>query len=275
MFAFGSNMMASSLLNTFFDNLYSLVIGKLFSPATLGYYNRAINLQNHASQSLSSVTNRVTFPVFSRLQDDPARMKRGLQKALVTLAFIQFPLLIGLAAVADPLIRFLLTDAWAPSIPYLQLLCFSGLLYPAHLLNLNVLTAMGRSDLFFRIGLVKRVLTILNIVVACRWGVTAMLWGQILLSLVAFVINSYYTKRLIGYSMSEQVRDLAPYFAASALMGLLAFAVSLPPSSGNLAQLTFKAGTGAAIYILLSRGFKLTALTELSGFIRNRWVPSA
>jgi teichuronic acid exporter len=267
MFTFGSNMMANSLLNTFFDNLYSLVIGKLFSPVTLGYYNRASNLQNHASQSLAMMANRVTFPVFSRLQDDPARLKRGLQKAMTTLAFVQFPLLIGLAAVAKPMVLVLLTEKWAASIPYLQLLCFAGLLYPVHLLNLNILIALGRSDLFFRIGVLKRVLMVLNIAVTWRWGVMALLWGQVLNSFIAYFLNSMYTKRFTGYSMPEQLRNLAPYALASLLMGLVVYFVNLPLPPGHIAQLAVKIGAGIATYALACCGMRLKAVHEIADLI--------
>jgi teichuronic acid exporter len=262
--------MASSLMNKVFDNLTSLVIGKVFSAAALGYYTRAVTLQDAASQSLASVANRVTFPVFSQLQNDPARMKRGLRKGMTTLAFIQFPLLLGLAAAAEPLVLLLLTEKWAPSIPYLQVLCFAGLLYPVHLLNLNVLVAMGRSDLFFRLGIVKRGLQVAAILITFRWGVLAMIWGQVITSLLSYFLNAYFTKRFIDYSIPEQLSDLLPYLSISVLMALAVYFTDLPLPAGSLLQLAFKVTFGFTIYATASRIFRLGALADLGELIRSR-----
>jgi O-antigen/teichoic acid export membrane protein len=260
LFGFGSGMVASIVLNNLFENLYLLVIGKLFSPVTLGFYTRAATLQTTVSQSLAAVANRVTFPVFSRLQDDPARLKRGLHRAMTTIALVQFPMLIGLAAVAKPLVLFLLTEKWAASIPYLQLLCFAGLLYPMHLLNLNVLIATGHTDLLLRLEIIKRLLVVVNISITFRWGVLAMVWGQVINNIIAYYLNSYFTRRLIGYSLAEQLRDLYPYLAASTVMGIMVVWANLPLS---------------VVYWLLCRGLRLPALAELSGIIRSRkFVPA-
>lgn len=269
LFKFGSGMLGSVLLNNIFENLYSLVIGKVFSAVTLGYYTRAATLQNMASQCPAMVVNRVTFPVFSKLQDEPARLKRGFQKAITTTAFVQFPALVGLAAVAKPLVLVLLTEKWAPAIPYLRLLCFVGLLYPMHLLNLNVLVANGRSDLMLRIELIKRVLVITNIAVTYRWGVLAMVWGQVVNSVLAFFLNSFYTRRFIGYSVPNQIRDISPYLAAAAAMGTVVILIELPQTFGNLAQLGVKCLAGGITYFLICRGFRLPAFSEVVSLFRR------
>ena len=210
MFAFGSGMAASSVVNTLFENLYALVIGKLFSAAALGFYSRAETLQNLPAQSLASVVGRVTFRVFSSLQGDITRLHNGLRKAITSITLLHFPVMIGLAAVARPLVLLLLTDKWAPSVPYLQLLCFVGLWYPLHLLNLNALLAVGRSGLFFRLEVIKKLLTVSNVLITFRWGIQAMICGQIVNSFLCFFINSYYSKRFVGYSTWQQMRDVSP-----------------------------------------------------------------
>ncbi|MGZ4960928.1 MAG: lipopolysaccharide biosynthesis protein [Limisphaerales bacterium] len=272
LFAFGSGMMASTLTNQVCDNLMSLVIGRMFSPVMLGFYSRAVTLQDAASQALASMANRVTFPVFSQIQDDPPRMKRAVQKAMTTIAFVQFPMLIGLGAVARPLVLFLLTDKWAPTIPYLQLLCCAGLLYPVHLLNLSVLTSMGRSDLYFRLGVIKRVLQIAAMLVTFKWGVLVMVWGQVVVSFISFFVNSFYTKRFIGYSIPEQMRDLFPYATASCAMGLAVSVATLPIPEGHAGQLFFKIALGAIIYGVLGSVFPFGAVRELKSIVRNRAV---
>ncbi len=151
MFGFGSRLLASGLLDQVFNNIYSLVIGKLFSARDLGFFTRASGIRALPTQTLAGMIGRVTFPVLSTIQDDPARMKRGLKKALSTLALLNFPMMIGLAVLAYPLVVLFLTEKWSESVGYLQLLCLSGLLYPLHAVNLDLLKALGRSDLFLRL----------------------------------------------------------------------------------------------------------------------------
>ena len=193
MFGFGSRLLASGLLDQIFSNIYLVVIGKLFSANDLGFFTRASSLQELPSQTLAGVVGRVTFPVFSTIQDDPARLKRGLKKALTLLVLINFPMMIGLAVVARPLVLVLLTEKWAESIIYLQLLCAVGLLFPLHLINLNILQSMGRSDLFLRLEIIKKALVVINIAVTWRWGISAMICGMVAMSMIAYYLNSYYT----------------------------------------------------------------------------------
>jgi teichuronic acid exporter len=270
LFRFGSSMMASSVVSRVFDNLTSLVIGKVFAPSVLGFYSRAFSLHEIASQSLASVANRVTFPVFSQIQDDPVRLKRALQNGMTMLVFLQFPLLIGLAAVAEPLVLVLLTEKWAPCIPYLQVLCLAGLLYPVHLLNLNILMAMGHSKLFFKLEIIKKIMLAANILITFRWGVLAMVWGMVVVSVAGYFLNACYAKRLIKYSIPEQLRDLLPYFGASAVMGLTVYLVNLPAAAGTAVQLIFKIVLGMAVYGCSTRLLGLTGLAKLSEAFRGR-----
>ena len=269
MFSFGSGMVASSLLNTVFENLYLLVIGKFFTAASLGFYNRAQALQVVVSQSLATITNRVTFPVFAELQKEKERLRSGMQKAMVTVAFLQFPMLIGMAAVAKPLVLSLLGDQWAPSIPYLQLFCFAGLLYPIHVLNLNILTALGRSDLLFKLELIKRAIVITNILITCRYGVLVMVLGQVIVNIISYFINSYYSKRLIGYSAWDQVCDLYPILGISCMMGIIV-SLSYPfMPLDNIGQLIFKVGLGAIVYLGIGMLIRLSVLEEIFSLLRK------
>jgi len=274
LFAFGSRVVASRLLNTFFDNLYPLIIGKLFPVATLGFYNRAHTFQGTIAQSLGAIANRVTFPVFSRLQDDPARMRSGLRKALNASAFIQFPAMIGLAVIAKPLVLLLLTEKWLPSVPYIQALCFVGLLYPLHILNLNVLSALGRSDLFLRLEIIKKILVVVTILVTFRWGVLVMLWGQVVSGILAYALNSYYTKKFIGYSIGEQMRDLYPYLLAAGVMAIPVYWINVPIPAAHPVQLMFKGMLGASLYFLICRVLRLSALDEILRMARRRNLPA-
>jgi teichuronic acid exporter len=263
MFGFGSRLMASGLLDQIFRNLYLLVIGKLFSATDLGFFTRAQTFGELPSQTLSGMVGRVTFPVFSTIQDDPARLKRGLKKALTTLVLVNFPMMIGIAAVARSLVLVLLTEKWAESIPYLQLLCLVGLMFPLHVINLNLLQALGRSGLFLRLEIIKKVMTVINIALTWRWGISAMIYGMMATSIISYYLNSYYTGVLIGYTIREQLRDLFPYLITAVLMGIALFATGLLAFPNHWSMLLAQISTGIAIYVCLCWVFRLTAFMEI------------
>lgn len=263
MFGFGSSMLFSGLLNQIFDNIYLVVIGRLFSAADLGFFTRAKNMNDLPTQTLSGMVGRVTFPVFATIQDDPARLKRGLKKSLTMLVLVNFPMMIGLAIIASPLVLVLLTEKWAPSVPYLQLLCMAGLLYPLQLMNLNVLQAMGRSDLFLRLEIIKKSLIVVNIVFTWRWGISAMIYGMIVISIISYYLNSYYNNILISYPIKEQMLDLFPYFIMASLMGFAVYAAGLPQFAHHWSLLLVQITTGMVVYVLLCRVFRLQAFMEI------------
>jgi len=263
LFGFGSRLLASNVLNQIFDNIYLVVIGRMFSAADLGFFTRAKNLNDLPSQSLSHMVGRVTFPVFSTIQNDHVRLKRGLKKALTTLVLVNFPMMIGLAIVARPLVLVLLTDKWAPSIPYIQLLCAAGLLFPLQLMNLNVLQALGRSDLFLRLELIKKALIVANIAITWQWGISAMIYGMIVTSIISYYLNSYYNGMLISYPIKEQVFDLFPYLMVSVLMGTVVFATGSLQFPNHWSLLLAQITTGIVAYVLLCRVFRLKAFMEI------------
>lgn len=263
MFNFGSKMLLTGLLNTFFQNIYLVIIGKLFSPADLGFYSRAKQTQQLPVESISHIVTRVIFPVFSTIQDDKLRLKRGVRQALSAMVSVSFPMLIGLAVVSKPLILVLLTEKWLPCVPYLRLLCAVGLIYPVHIINLIVLTSQGRSDLFLRLELIKKGLVVLSIAITYRWGISAMIWGQIMVSIIAYYINSYYTGRMINYPIREQIVDLMPYLGVSIIMGISIFTIQFIHFPAHWILLLMQITIGAGIYILLSYFFHLSAFDNI------------
>jgi teichuronic acid exporter len=273
MFGFGSRLFASSLLNTTFENIYFVVIGRLFSAAQLGLYSGASKIQNLATINITGVVTQVAFPVFSLIQDDPVRLKRSMRKAMMVLAFVNFPLMVGLALVARPLVYVLLTEKWAASIYWLQLLCVAGLLYPFQALHLNALNAKGRSDLFLKLEVLKKVLIAILVAITYRWGVTGIIWGQIGMSVCHYYINSYYTSRLIHYSLREQLTDLAPYAAVSAVMGAGVYIIQSLPFTGYTVPLLMGILLGVSLYVALSYLLGLSAFLEMTSAARDRLRP--
>lgn len=263
MFGFGSKVLCASLLNTIFDNIYYLVIGKMFSPTALGYYTRADNLQQLPSNTLAAMVSRVTFPVFSMIPDDLDRIKRGMTKALTLLSLVNFPLMIGLAVVARPLVIVLLTDKWQPCVSYLQLLCMVGLIFPLHLINLNILQAMGRSDMFLRLEVIKKIMVALAIIITWHFGIMAMITGQVAVSFAGYYLTMYYNKKLLRYSIWGQIKDLFPYLINAMLMGLVIYMMNYIQFQNILVSLLIEVFVGFVVYVGLCWLQKLPVFLEI------------
>jgi O-antigen/teichoic acid export membrane protein len=263
MFGFGSKMLISGLLNQIFSNCYLLIIGRFFSATDLGFFTRAKTLGELPTQTLSLMVGRVTFPAFSTIQDDPARLKNGLKKALVLLVMVNFPMMICLMVIARPLVLLLLTEKWADSIPYLQLFCLVGLMFPLHLINLNVLQALGRSDLFLRLEIIKKILIIINVSITWHWGISAMIYGMIVTSLISYYLNSYYIGKLINYAILEQFWDVVAYLFFAALMAIVVHAVGFLPFPNLWLQLVVQLLIGMLTYIALCRLFRLSGFMDI------------
>jgi teichuronic acid exporter len=263
MFGFGSRILVSGLINRIFDNIYLLVIGKLFSATDLGFFTRAKVMQELPSQTLSWIVGRVTFPIFSTIQNDQTRLKRGMRKALTFLVLVNFPMMIGLAVIARPLVLVLLTEKWAECIPYLQLLCLVGLFSPVILINSNLLFALGRSKIHLRVEIIKKVLIVMNIAITWRWGISAMIYGMIVTSVMFFYLNSYYTGVLIGYAIRDQLRDLFPSLITAVLMGMAVYVVGLMPFPNLWFMLLVQISIGTVMYVCLCRLFRLWAFMEI------------
>jgi len=266
MFGFGSKLLFSNLLNQTFNNIYSLVIGKLFSARDLGFYSRAKSLQE-----ISSFTDtiwRVTFPVFSKIQDDPARLKRGVKKTLTWIVLVNFPLMIGLLVISRPLVIVLLTEKWTQSIPYFRLFCVSGLMLPFDMMNMNVLMALGRSDIYLRLEIIKKILVILSISIMWRYGIIYIIYGMIATDFISCFISSYYTKIFIKYSILEQLNDCLLSFFVSVAMGIIVFIIGMISFDNIYSGLFVQIVSGVVIYIILCRLFKLDAFMEI---LKDSW----
>lgn len=231
LFAFGSKLLASGLLDTIYNNIYPLVIGKVFSSSILGVYSKAKALAEFPSSNITGVLQNVTFPVLSTIQNEEERLADAYKRFLKISAFVIFPLMLGLSSVADPFIRLVLTDKWENAIYLLQIICFAMMWYPIHAINLNILQVKGRSDYFLKLEIIKKVQGIIILCITVPMGIVAMCYGQVISSMISLVWNTYYTKKLIGYGYWAQMRDLLPIFIHSLIMwGLVLFIVNLMPS---------------------------------------------
>lgn len=225
LFGFGSRLAASSIIDVVFRDLYLVLIGRLFPVATLGYYTRAHQFASFPSSNLSGILQRVSYPVLCRLQDDDEALRAAYIKFLRMSAFVVFIPMMILFAVAKPLILVLVTAKWLPAVPLLQILCISMMWYPVQALNLNLLQTKGRSDLFLKLEIIKKIVFVGIVIIVTRYGLEAMCWGLVANSIISLFINTTYTGRLIGVNRMIHLRELLPiilYAFSTACVGLLA-----------------------------------------------------
>lgn len=251
LFSYGSKLLMSSLINTSFTNIYTLIIGKYFSVIHLGYYTRAKQFTDLPSMNMNSIIGRVTFPILSTIQDDKMEFKNKFQRIIKSTMFLSFTLMFGLAAIAEPLVITLIGEKWRPVIIYLQLLCFASSLYPLHSLNLSILKIYGRSDLFLRLEIIKIFLIIPFVYFGIKFGIIYLIIGQLASSIIAYFLNSFWSKSLINYSSFEQLKDIVPSLILAIIIGcgvfLLGNSLSTRPLYTLFAQIIF----GLIVFLIL------------------------
>ncbi len=261
MFSFGYKLMISGLIDTVYRNIYLFIIGKYFSATDLGYYTRADQFKNLPSQNISEVIQRVSYPVLSKIQDDIPRLKVAYQKVLRSTMLLTFVLMILMIATAKPLILTLIGEKWLPSVVYLQLLSVVGIFYPLQAINLNMLKVYGRSDLFLRLEIIKKILAIPVILIGIYLGIKMMIVGMIVLSVVSYFLNSYYSGRNIGYSSLQQLKDIFPSFLLAVFIGGIAFLVGLFLDLPNYLILIIQLTAGGVLL------FGMAELTKMKDYI--------
>lgn len=269
LWGFGCKMLGSGLLDTIYNNIYPIVIGKYFSALDLGNYTRAQQFANLPSSNVTGVLQRVTFPVLSSIQNEDERLARNYRKILKLSAFLIFPLMLILSAVADPLIRVLLSDKWEGCIILLQILCFSLMWYPIHAINLNLLTVKGRSDLFFRLEVFKKIIGVSIMVVTIPHGIIWMVSGGIVSSMISLIINTYYTGKLINVGYLKQMGDLLPILSVSFAVWIIVHG-SMMMSSNIYVQLIIGSLVGVIVYLVLAKLFLRTEWEDAMSMVPDR-----
>ena len=273
MFSFGSKLLFSGLLNTAYTNLYQFVIGRRFSKQDLGYYSRADQFAQFPSSNITGIMQRVTYPILCTIADDDEKLLAAYRQYIKLAAYIIFPLMIGLAAIAKPLINVVLGQKWQFASIILQILCFSYLWYPIHAINLNLLMVKGRSDLFLRVEIIKKVVGICILVIVMNFSVELMAIGNIASSFIALFINTYYTKKIVGYGIRNQVKDILPCLILSISSCVPAFVLSqLFPNNGLI--MLFSIILAVGIYLLISNIMKIDEFmlvkSSLVTLVQNR-----
>lgn len=269
LFSFGSKLMLSGLLDTLYKNIYTLVIGKVFNASSLGHYTRAHQFADFPSSNLTGIMQRVTYPVLCNIQEDDERLKNVYRRFLKLSAFIIFPLMLGLSAVSEPFVEIFIGRQWSYCSSLLQILCFSMMWFPIHAINLNLLQVKGRSDLFLRLEIIKKTIGVTILCVTIPMGLTVMCFGQIVSSIIALTVNTYYTGKLIGVGFFKQMKDLLPTTLLSLVMFAIVFTVVHLIDDIYL-QLLCGIIVGIVIYISASILFRFKEIEELKSLITRK-----
>lgn len=264
MWGFGWKLMASGLLNNIWNQLYQVVVGKFYSPATLGQYSRSKEYANLFSSNLTSIIQRVSYPVIAEMQDDLPRMVAGYRKIIKTTMFVTVIILISMAAVSEPFIYCLIGPQWHEAATYLPLICVSMTLYPLHAINLNMLQVQGRSDIFLYLEIIKKVIAVGPICLGIFVNIYWMLVGSIITGIISFFLNSYYTGKNLGYSSWMQLKDIVPSYGVSLLIALSVYFFKFLPIS-NWIILPIQVVVGVIVFFLFCEKTKMEEYMEVKG----------
>ena len=271
LYQFGWKLLCSALLDTIYDNLRTLIIGRYFDKTSLGFYDRGRALPQMAVGAINGSISAVMFPALSACQDDLIQLKAVMRRSIVTSCFIMFPVMIGLAVVAEPLITILLTEKWLGAVPFMQLCCLSYAFYPLHTSNLQAINAVGRSDIFLKLEIIKKIMGLTVIAVTLPFGIYALVGGGIFASAIGTVINAFPNKRLINYSFQEQWKDIMPSLGLSIIMGIAVHSIQffcLPIWETLVVQVIM----GISIYVILAWLLKLESFTYLFALLKESFL---
>ena len=269
LFGYGSKILVASLISVIYDNIYNFIIGKKFSAASLGQYTRANQYASFAGNTTASILQSVAFPILSEVQDDLPRLLKAYQRYIKMVAFFVFPFLMLLCGVAKPFVVFLITEKWLPCVIFLQILCFDFMWSGIIRINLNLLYVTGRSDLVLKLEVIKKSIAFTILFVSIFFGIIGMCVGRVVYALIAFYMNTYYTKKILNYGFWTQVKEIAPSFLISTSMMAIALLISHYVTTPIL-SLALSLTICPIYYLSLSYLFKISSLYELRNIIKNR-----
>lgn len=251
LFAYGWKIFAASIIKVLYNDLRSIVIGKFYSASDLAYYNKGQSFPQLVESNVGGTIESVLFPAISKKQSSKEEMLGILRRAIKTSTYILMPILAGLAAVAEPLIELLLTEKWLQSVPYMQILCFTFMLMPVEMDNLQAIKAMGRSDIALKLEIIKKIVGIALLVVSIPFGVKAIAISMLVGSIVNAIIDAIPNQKLLGYKFTQQIRDFGPSLVMSLIMFVCAYSISFLEMN-TLLMLIIQAVVGVIIYLVLS-----------------------
>ncbi len=271
LFSYGWKILCSGLIDTVFNNVYGLVIGKLYNSAMMGQYSRGNQFPALIANNLGAAIQSVMLPAFSACQEDRERVKRMVRRSIVTSSYVVFPMMAGLIAVAEPMVTLLLTDRYLPCVPILRMLCVAYATWPLHVANLQAINALGKSEIFLKLEIIKKAVSMIALLVSIPFGIYTMVALKAVTDFICTFINAYPNKKLLNYSFLEQWKDVLPSLLLSAVMCLCSYGIQYV-IEGTLLTLIVQILVGAAVYAGLSWLFRLEAflyLCRVSGIMKQ------
>tara|TARA_R110000744_G_scaffold171182_2_gene289649 strand:+ start:3620 stop:5062 length:1443 start_codon:yes stop_codon:yes gene_type:complete len=251
LFNYGSKLLLTNLINTAYKNIYYFVIGKYFNPVALGFYTRADQFQSPFSANISFAIRRISFPILSNFQNDSKNLKIKFIQFIRFSMLLNFTIMLAIVAIAKPLVLLLIGEKWSTSIVYLQLLCVPGILYPLQILHLNLLLVKGYSNLNLKLEIIKKAILLPIIFVTINYGITEMIYGLILFSIIEYFINSYYTRKIIHYSLTEQFKDFLPFMIVSGATFLSMYIITIFEIN-LIIMLVIQLGVGIIVFTVIN-----------------------
>ena len=272
LFSFGGLMLLSSLLNTFFENLQGLVIGRCYTAKDLGYYSQAKRLDEIPSHSLSQIVTQVSFPVFSQIADNRDLLIRTIKKNVITTTYIIFPLQAFLIAVAYPLIIFIFSEKWLEAIPYFRILCVYSMFVSLNAINTNIYKALGKSNYYFWVQLIKKIISVVLLIIGLNYGVMGVTWSVSISGIIWWVFAASINTKLIGYGIVQQIRDVYMQFFLAVILGVLVFGILSIVNALPIFQLIAALLIFLPIYVCSSKILKLEGYKTLSNEVINKYL---
>lgn len=271
LFSFGSKLLCSSMINTIYSNIYTIVIGKFFNASEVGLYNRALQFASIPSTTTTEIITKVNFPILSQIQDDNTRLLQAYKKLLRMPLFILYPILFCIATLACPLIELILGTKWLSCVPYLQILCIGHLFYPLTHINLNLLYVKGYSNLVLKLELIKKPLAFAILIISIPFGIWWICLGNALYSFIAFVINCYYTNKILNYGFYSQIKLLLPILTYSFIMICIVIIV-IKQFDNTILKLIIGGGIASITYILCAYLSKDETLSDIKKTIEEHFA---
>ena len=268
LFSFGWKLLLSSLINVLYMDIRTLIIGRVYSPSTLGFYNRGEQFPKVIVSNIDGSIQSVMLPTLSAHQDNKKRVKEMMRRAIKTSSFLIFPMMIGMSVVAEPLVKIVLTDKWLPAVPFLQIFCISYALITIHTANLQAINSMGRSDIFLKLEIIKKIVGLIILGISLPFGVYAIALGQVFSGIVSTFINAYPNKQLLDYSYTEQWGDMMPSLLIAIIMGAIVYIFTYL-NIGVWNMIVLQILVGIIVYIGLARMFKIESYSYLIDIIKK------
>ena len=262
LFGFGWKLLVAGLLDSIWKELYQVIIGKKYMASTLGLYTRAQQFTNLFSTNITQVVQRVSYPALAEIQDDKGHLKEAYKRVIKVTMLVTFLLMMGLAGVSKNFIYCLIGEKWMACVPMLQILCFQMMLFPLHAINLNMLQVQGRSDLFLKLEVIKKIVAIVPLLLGIFIGIYWMLIGSVITGLIAYYLNAYYSGPYLNYSIKEQVIDILPSFLIALFVGVLLYFIGLFQIN-HFVGLAIQVLVGLCVSYILVTLFKLQEFKEM------------